>query len=147
MPTTRQASMIDRFYMGEALKEARAALDHDEVPVGAVIARRRQLIARAHHQTHTLRDPTAHAAMIAITQAAAAVGERCLKPATIYLTAKPCRMCEGALGLAGIERIVYGVGNSVIENARPETARAMERECTALLTAYRHRRRLRQQLN
>ncbi len=144
---SRQASVIDRLYMTEALKEARTALEQGEVPVGAVITHRRQLVGRAHHQTHALKDPTAHAAMIAITQAATAVGDRWLAPAAVYVTAKPCRMCEGALALAGVEQVVYGAGATAPKPpASTSTGRALASECDALLTAYRRRRRQRKQL-
>ncbi len=140
--------LIDRIYMGEALKEARKALEAGEVPVGAVVVHRRQLIGRAHHQTHALNDPTAHAPMIAITQAANALGSRWLKSATLYATVKPCPMCAGALTLAGVERVVYGAPARASRRRRAVAlrGRVLPSECTALLVAYQRRRRQRQQL-
>ena len=138
--------MIDRLYMTEALKEARRALDQGEIPVGAVVVHRRQLIARAHHQMHALRDPTAHAVMIAITQATHALGDQWLKSSALYVTAKPCRMCAGAMALAGVERVYYGVTGTVRLRAVRQTSRVLERECAALLTTYRQRRVQRKRL-
>ena len=98
----------DRHYMQLALAEARAALDHDDVPVGAVIVRDGVVIGRAHNQREALTDPTAHAEMIALTQAAAAVGAWRLTACTAYVTLEPCIMCAGALVQARIARLVYG---------------------------------------
>lgn len=95
-------------FMIEALKEAQAAADQDEVPIGAVIAYEGKIIARAHNQRETLADPTAHAEMIALTQAAAYVGNWRLHGCTMYVTLEPCPMCAGAMVLARIDRLVYG---------------------------------------
>ena len=98
----------DDIYMREALKEARKALDADEVPVGAVIVSGDgQVVARAHNQIKLLKDPTAHAEMIAITQAAAHFRNERLPDTTIYVTVEPCAMCAGALVLARVKRLVY----------------------------------------
>jgi len=94
--------------MSEALKEARKALELDEVPVGAVIVHKRKIIARAHNQIRMLKDPTAHAEMIAITQAAAYLKHERLLNACLYVTIEPCSMCAGALVLARVKRLVYG---------------------------------------
>jgi len=96
------------YYMREAMKEARKAFERDEVPVGAVIAHKDTIIARAHNQVLTLNDPTAHAEMIAITQAADYLGNERLINCTLYVTIEPCPMCAGAAVLARIDRIVYG---------------------------------------
>ena len=138
--------LIDRIYMTEALKEGRKALEQGEVPVGAIIVHRRQLIGRAHHQTHTLKDPTAHAAMIAITQATNALGQRRLPATTLYVTAKPCAMCAGAIALAGIERVVYGTGQAVKLAAPRMVGRILSPEGEGLLSAYRRRRQQRKRL-
>ena len=98
----------DDEYMAEALRQARQALDADEVPVGAVVVRDGQVIARAHNQRELLRDPTAHAEMIAITQAAEHVGGWRLEGCTMYVTLEPCAMCAGALVLARLPRLVFG---------------------------------------
>ena len=98
----------DSRFMLAALQQAAAAADQDEVPVGAVIVHQGNVIARAHNQRHTLADPTAHAEMIALTQAAAYLGDWRLTGCTMYVTLEPCPMCAGALVLARIDRLVYG---------------------------------------
>jgi len=95
-------------FMNAAILEAQNAAARDEVPIGAVITCQNQIIARAHNQRETLTDPTAHAEMIALTQAAAALGDWRLHGCTIYVTLEPCPMCAGALVLARLERLVYG---------------------------------------
>ncbi|MEN6404992.1 MAG: tRNA adenosine(34) deaminase TadA [Thermoguttaceae bacterium] len=97
----------DRF-MEIALEEARAAMDEDEAPIGAVIVHAGRVIARAHNQREQLRDPTAHAEMIAITQAAVARASWRLDGCTLYVTLEPCPMCAGAIVQARIPRVVYG---------------------------------------
>lgn len=94
--------------MTEALKEAVKALERDEVPVGAVIVQDGKIIARAHNQNVLLKDPTAHAEMIAITEAAAFFKNERLLNTELYVTIEPCAMCAGALVLARAKRIVYG---------------------------------------
>ena len=98
----------DERYMRLALREAEAAFDEDEVPVGAVIVHEGRVIGRAHNQKETLTDPTAHAEMIAITQAAAAVEDWRLSDCTMYVTLEPCTMCAGAMVLARLGRLVFG---------------------------------------
>ena len=95
-------------YMRLALEEARQALLEDEVPIGAVIVRGEQVIASAHNQREQLRDPTAHAEMIAITQAATAVGDWRLEECALYVTLEPCPMCAGAILQARIPLVVFG---------------------------------------
>ncbi|MBI9019401.1 MAG: nucleoside deaminase [Phycisphaerae bacterium] len=95
-------------FMLAALQEAVAAAEIDEVPIGAVIAHEGKIIARAHNQRETLKDPTAHAEMIALTQAAEYLGTWRLTGCTIYVTLEPCPMCAGALVNARIDRLVYG---------------------------------------
>ena len=102
---------IDEYYMGEALKEARAAFDKDEIPVGAVIVGNGRIIARGHNSTELLHDVTAHAEMIAITSAAQTIGGKYLTDCTLYVTLEPCVMCAGALAWAQIGRIVYGASD------------------------------------
>jgi len=101
-------SKIDEIYMSEAVKEAKKAFDDDEVPVGAVIVHERKIIARAHNQIRRLKDPTAHAEMIAITQAASHLKCERLLNCDVYATIEPCSMCAGALILAKVKRIVFG---------------------------------------
>lgn len=98
----------DEKYMKEAIKEALAAAQEDEVPVGAVIVCRGKVIARGHNMTERLNDPTAHAEMIAITAATEAVGGKYLSGCTLYVTVEPCPMCAGALAWTQISRVVYG---------------------------------------
>ncbi len=98
----------DERYMREALKEAEQALNSKDRPVGVVIVHQERVIARAHHQVKLLRDPTAHAAIIAITQAANALKSDQLPEVTVYITQEPCAMCVGALLLSGTARLVFG---------------------------------------
>lgn len=100
--------MIHNHYMRQALAEARQALLEEEVPIGAVIVRGEQVIAAAHNQREQLKDPTAHAEMIAITQAAAAVGGWRLEECTLYVTLEPCIMCSGAILQSRIPLVVFG---------------------------------------
>jgi tRNA(adenine34) deaminase len=95
-------------FMRLALQEAEQALLEDEVPIGAVIVREGRVIAAAHNQRIQLRDPTAHAEMIALTQAAAAVGDWRLDGCTLYVTLEPCTMCAGAIVQARVPVVVYG---------------------------------------
>jgi tRNA(adenine34) deaminase len=106
--TLGSSSVTHDVFMREALKEAAAAYEKDEVPVGAVIVHEGRVIARAHNQRELLNDPTAHAEMIAITQAAGALGTWRLAGGTIYVTLEPCAMCAGAMVLARLDRLVYG---------------------------------------
>jgi tRNA(adenine34) deaminase len=94
--------------MGRALREARAAADEGEVPVGCVAVHEGRLVGRAHNQREVLQDPTAHAEMLALTQAAAALGTWRLGGVTLYVTLEPCTMCAGAIVLARIDRLVFG---------------------------------------
>jgi len=98
----------DSYFMNLALKEARRAAEEDEIPVGAVIVHEGKILGRAHNQREKLHDPTAHAEMIAITQAAEALGRWRLNGCTLYVTVEPCPMCAGAIVLARIERLVFG---------------------------------------
>jgi len=99
---------LDEHYMQEALKEAVKAFDSDEVPVGAVIVHKGMVIGRAHNQIKLLKDPTAHAEMIAITQAASHLGNERLLDTTVYVTIEPCAMCAGAMVLGRVKRLVFG---------------------------------------
>jgi tRNA(adenine34) deaminase len=98
----------DRAGMMEAIRQAQAAAAEDEVPVGAVIFRDGKILAQAHNGREQLRDPTAHAEMLAITQAASAVADWRLEGCTLYVTLEPCPMCAGAIVLARIPRVVFG---------------------------------------
>lgn len=98
----------DEKFMQEALREAKAALDAGEIPIGAVVVWKGRIIGRGHNQTEKLHDTTAHAEMIAITAATEAMGGKYLNDCTLYVTVEPCPMCAGALNWAQIGRIVYG---------------------------------------
>lgn len=104
------ASMDEQF-MRLALREAELAWQENEVPIGAVIVQDERVIAAAHNQREQLRDPTAHAEMIAITQAASALGNWRLERCVLYVTLEPCPMCAGAIVLARIARVVYGAAD------------------------------------
>ncbi len=95
-------------WMERALREARDAADEGEVPVGCIAVHEGRIVGRAHNQRETLQDPTAHAEMIALTQAASALGTWRLGGVTLYVTLEPCTMCAGAIVLARIDRLVYG---------------------------------------
>jgi len=95
-------------WMREALKEAKHALDEDEVPVGAVVVHENRIIGRGHNQVERLQDPTAHAEMIALTAATNTLGKKWLIDATMYVTIEPCAMCAGAMILARLKKLVYG---------------------------------------
>jgi len=99
---------LHRHWMRRAIIQAVNAREADEVPVGAVIVRHDRVIAEAHNGREQLRDPTAHAEMIAITQAAASIGDWRLEDCTLYVTLEPCPMCAGAILLSRIPRVVFG---------------------------------------
>ncbi len=111
----KENSELDEHYMREALKEARKSFEAGEVPVGAIVVYRQKVIGRAHNQMEILRDPTAHAEMIALTQAAEALsqGKRdhrgSLEGATLYVTMEPCPMCAGALVNTKVKEVVFGI--------------------------------------
>lgn len=96
------------YFMKQALIEANKAMENNEVPVGAVIVYENRIIARAHNQREMLNDPTAHAEMIAITQAATYLQNWRLTGTTIYVTLEPCAMCAGALVQSRVDDLVYG---------------------------------------
>ncbi len=96
------------FYLREALREAQKALAEDEVPIGAVIVFQDQIIARAHNQKERLKDPTAHAEMIALTQATSHLDNWRLNDTILYVTVEPCPMCASALAQARVSTLVYG---------------------------------------
>ncbi len=100
-------------FMRMALRQAEIAAEEGEVPCGAVIVKDGKVIGKAHNQTETLNDPTAHAEVLAITQATQAVGNWRLVGATMYVTKEPCPMCAGALVLARIEKVVWGMTDPI----------------------------------
>ena len=136
----------DERFMRMALKEAEAAFDEGEIPVGAVVVSRDRIIARAHNQTEQLHDVTAHAEMLAITAAANQMGGKYLTDCTLYVTVEPCTMCAGATGWAQISRVVYGAADEkrgfqkiAAHALHPEatvTTGILEEECAALMKAF-----------
>jgi tRNA(adenine34) deaminase len=103
----------DTLYMRMALRQAEIAAEAGEVPCGAVIVKDDKVIGKAHNQTETLNDPTAHAEVLAITQATQAVGNWRLNGAVMYVTKEPCPMCAGALVLARIEKVIWGMTDPI----------------------------------
>ena len=100
--------MDDNAFMSLALEEARAALAHDDVPIGCVIAREGEVIARAHNARERDADPTAHAEILALRAAAKVIGSWRLEGCSVYVTLEPCVMCAGAIVLSRAQRLVYG---------------------------------------
>jgi tRNA(adenine34) deaminase len=138
-------------FMEMALEEARAAALRGEVPVGCVVVRETQVIARAGNRTLADKDPTAHAELLAIRAAAAALGSERLTGCDLYVTLEPCAMCAAAMSFARIRRLYFGAGDpkgGAVENGvrffvqptchhRPEVYGAInESECAALLTDF-----------
>jgi tRNA(adenine34) deaminase len=107
-PTTPE----DYLFMQEAIRQAKLASVKDEVPVGAVIVHNKRIIAKAHNQVEMLKDPTAHAEIIAITQAANTLSCKWLNDCKVYVTIEPCSMCAGALVLARIKILYFGAKDS-----------------------------------
>ena len=101
-------SELDKHYMTLAIREAEKAYRSDEVPVGAVLVFGNKIIGRAYNQTQLLKDATAHAEMLALTQGFEALESQHLPQSTLYVTLEPCPMCVGAMILARIERLVFG---------------------------------------
>lgn len=108
-PDLEPDARLDARMMDLALEQARLAEAADEVPIGAVIVRDGRVVARAYNLTRTRQDPRAHAEMLAVGRAAAALGYQRLEGCTVYTTVEPCFMCAGALSHARVERVVWGV--------------------------------------
>jgi tRNA(adenine34) deaminase len=102
----------DHYFMGEALRQAAKAYETGEVPVGAVVVRAGRIIARAANQVEQLKDATAHAEMLVLTQAESAVGDWRLTDCTLYVTKEPCPMCAGAVVHTRLARVVFGLGDT-----------------------------------
>jgi tRNA(adenine34) deaminase len=141
----------DDYFMHLALREAERATAHEDVPIGAVVVRGGEVIAAAHNERELRADPTAHAEIIALREAARVVGSWRVLDAAVYVTLEPCAMCAGALVLARVARLVYGASDpkagacgSVLDvlseprlNHRPEVARGLlATECGDLLSAF-----------
>lgn len=141
----------DEHFMKAALQQAEAALEKEEVPVGAVVVYNNVIIARAHNLVETLNDPTAHAEMQAITAAADYLGGKYLSDCTLYVTLEPCAMCAGALFWAQPGAIVYGAsdpkrGFTTISPRliHPKTelrGGILEKECSLLIKGFFEARR------
>jgi tRNA(adenine34) deaminase len=112
--------MTDEYYMMQAIKEAKKALEDGEVPVGAIVVMNEKVIAHGHNMVERLNDPTAHAEMIALTSAFNVLGSKYLPEATLYLTVEPCLMCAGAIYWGKIRKIVYGADDE--KNGYKKTA-------------------------
>ena len=98
----------DAYFMGQAMRQAKKAYEDGEVPIGAVVVRDGRIIARAANQVEKLKDATAHAEMLAITQAENAIGDWRLNDCDLYVTKEPCPMCAGALVHARLRRVIFG---------------------------------------
>jgi len=133
-------------YMRAALAEANKAFARQEVPIGAVVVCNDMIIARAHNLTETLKDPTAHAEMQAITAATNWLGGKYLTDCTIYVTLEPCAMCAGAIGWSQASALVYGasdekkgfskVSDSLLHSKTSVERGVLEKECRELLTRF-----------
>ncbi len=141
----------DQYFMGEALRLAVRAYEAEEVPVGAVVVREGRIIARAYNQVELLKDATAHAEMLALTQAEELVGDWRLTDCTLYVTKEPCPMCAGAIVHVRLARVVFGASDpkggaaggimNLLQhpslNHRSEiTAGVREQECRELLQTF-----------
>ena len=142
--------------MKEAIKQASIAFSKDEVPVGAVIVHQNKIIAKAYNQVEMLKDPTAHAEMLVLTQACNFLQNKWLLDCVIYVTIEPCSMCAGALVLSRIKKIVYGADDpkagacgsvlNIIDNKklnhRPKVKKGiLEKECSLTLKEFFRRKR------
>ena len=146
----------DEYFMREALRQAQKGYAAEEVPVGAVVVRGGKIIARSHNQVELLKDATAHAEMLALTQAEAAVGDWRLIDCDLYVTKEPCAMCAGALVHTRIRRVIFGCADPVAGaagsimdllqtqslNHRCEiTSGILQKECAAILQDFFRKRR------
>ena len=141
----------DEFFMRLAIREAERAAEHDDVPIGAVVVRDGEVIAAGHNERELRQDPTAHAEILALREAARAVGVWRVLDSVLYVTLEPCAMCAGAIVLARVPRVVYGCADpkagaagSVLDvlaeprlNHRPDVAGGLlADECATLLTDF-----------
>ncbi|UCE98936.1 MAG: nucleoside deaminase [Planctomycetota bacterium] len=146
----------DERFMRMAIEAARIAEENGDVPIGAVVVREGQIIGKAYNQREQLQDPTAHAEIIALTQAAAALETWRLPGCTMYVTLEPCPMCAGALVLARVDRLVYGCDDpksgacrslyNIVQDGRLNhrlevTSGVLEEECREQLQDFFQRRR------
>lgn len=136
----------DQYFMKQAYREAEAAYELGEVPVGAVVVSRERIIARAHNRTEQTQDVTAHAEIIALTAASNYLGSKYLTDCTLYVTLEPCIMCAGALAWAQLNRIVYGAsddkggfmryGKSLLHPKTTVAFGILKEECETLMTSF-----------
>ncbi|MGB2710317.1 MAG: tRNA adenosine(34) deaminase TadA [Conexibacter sp.] len=141
----------DEYFMRLALREAERALEHDDVPIGAVVVREGEVVATGCNERELREDPTAHAELLALREAAKALGSWRVLESVLYVTLEPCAMCAGAIVLARVPRVVFGTwdpkagaAGSVLDvlaeprlNHRPEVAGGLlAEECAALLTSF-----------
>lgn len=135
----------DEYFMKRALQEAKIALSKNEVPIGAIIVMKNQIIARAHNLVETLNDVTAHAEMQAFTAASDYLGGKYLANCTLYVTLEPCQMCAGASYWAQLGKIVYGASditrgfNATSVKLHPKTkvvSGVLQEECSLLLKQF-----------
>ena len=143
MQKAKEEMTKDESFMQKALAEAQIALQEGEIPIGAVVVCRDRIIARAHNQTETLHDVTAHAEMLAITSASNLLGGKYLPECTLYITVEPCVVCAGALGWSQMSRIVYGASDEkrgfsryapkALHPKATVTAGVLEAECAQLM--------------
>lgn len=112
--------MTDEYFMMQAIKEAKKALEDEEIPIGAVVVVNERIIARGYNMTERLNDPTAHAEMIALTAAFNQIGSKYLPQATLYVTIEPCLMCAGAIYWSKLGKLVYGADDE--KNGYKKTA-------------------------
>ena len=136
----------DEYFMKQALQEAYKAFEQDEVPVGAIIVAKNQIIARSHNFTEHLNDVTAHAEMQAITAAAEFLGGKYLTGCTLYVTVEPCVMCAGALYWSQLDKVVFGTrdenrgaGRFKNELYHPKTLivnGVLEKECSEVMLRF-----------
>jgi tRNA(adenine34) deaminase len=145
--------------MKEALRQAKMAFVRDEVPVGAVIVHKNKIIARAYNQVEMLKDPTAHAEMLVLTEACNFLGNKWLLDCFIYVTIEPCSMCAGALVLSRVKKIIYGacdpktgacgsvtdIANNRKLNHRIDVkSGVLEKECSLLLKEFFAKKRIKE---
>ena len=133
-------------YMAEALKEAANAAVEDEVPIGAVVVCNGRIVGRGHNMTERLKDPSAHAEMIAITAATEALGGKYLDSCSLYVTVEPCPMCAGAMNWAQLGELVYGASDpkrgytrftpSLLHPKTKVVAGIMDRECGGMVSDF-----------